>query len=434
MTLKTPSGTGIEVPVGIRQYLYCDGINVVEVQAAATGAVSTATNALNLGGIAAAFYARLDVANQFTKGLANTFLEDTDGATITINVALAKNHRVILAGNRVISLTGVTDGVETEIWLVQDAGGNRTVTWPGNVSFEGGTVPILSTAADAIDRFQGTYHLAMNKWVFRPGQNVGAGASTTVNIQQGGNNMKLFDMAGRPPGVVNLSVTVNYGVMITSLSPRVAALDLTGFTSGSTLTINNRGRILGLGGSGAKGGATCSGGADDFGWGALPGEAGGLAILGPGSGITCNIANIEGYIWGGGGGGGGAGATSANGSQCSGGGGGGGAPFGHRGEGGQSGHVTGPLYSTGHNGLAGLMDTGGTGGAGGTPTGSGVGGVGGAGGGPGATGTNGAAPTGDTYSVPGGAGGAAGLAINQNGGTVTVSSGASAPNLYGLVV
>jgi hypothetical protein len=431
MTLKTPgAGTGIAVPSGVRQYLYCDGTNVVEVQAAATGAVSTATNALNLGGIPAASYARLDAENIFTKGVAYTFVEDADGTTITVDCAAGKHHHVTLGGNRTIDINGEVDGAELELWLKQDAGGNRTVTWPGNVSFEGGVVPTLSTAANATDRFQGTYYAATTSWIMRPGQNVGAGSSTTVNVQQGGANLKMFDLAGRPGGVVNLAITINYGVVITSMSPREPALDLTGFTAGSTLTITNRGRILARGGRAGKGGGIISAG-DDYAWAGTPGEAGGDAIRGPGAGITCTIANIEGYIWGGGGGGGGGGATAANGSACSGGGGGGGAPLGMGGDGGQTGESS--TYSTGGIGASATMDTGGAGGAAGTSTGSGTGGAGGAGGSPGSAGANGAAPTGSGFNAPAGAGGATGKAIELNGGAVTVSSGSTPPNLYGAV-
>ncbi len=428
-TIKTPSGAGVEIAVGVATQVFCDGTDVRAIQSAATGAVAEAVNAQNLGGFAAAVYARLDVANSFQKGVRWAFKELVDGSTVTMDVADTKNHHVVLAGNRTLAVANAADGAEFDLWIQQDAGGGHTITWPADFTFEGGATPVLSTSAGALDRFEGKYHAEIGKWVVRPGGRTGAGGSVALTVSVGGSNIRLHDLVGRPGGIVTVDVAFDRGVVITSLSPAAPALDLRGFATGSTVRIVNRGRILGCGGDGGAGGGVNSAG-DDFTFKAKVGRNGGVAVMGPGSGITCQIDNGDGYIWGGGGGGGGGGATAANGSQVAGGGGGGGAPFGRGGDGASAG---GTSQSTGNPGADASLDTAGNGGTGGAAVGSGNGGTGGQGGAPGANGNAGTGPTGSSYTAPAGAGGTAGKAIEQNGGTVTVLSGAGSPNILGAV-
>lgn len=427
-TVKVAGQTGVTVSAGASQLLYCDGTDVKAAQANPVGTVGAAADSLALGGFAAALYPRLDTHNVFTKGVRYPFVTATDGSTVTFDVAEGRNFIVTLAGNRTLAFANAADGAIVELWLKQDAGGNRTVTWPANVAFEGGVTPTLSAAAGAIDRFSATYNAAENRWIVRPGTRVGSGSAIAVDLQVGGSNQFLWDLAGRPSGIVTVDVTIARGVVITSTSPAAPALDCRGFASGSTVRIVNRGRILGRGGRGGRGGNVSSAG-DDFRFDATAGEAGGTAILGPGAGITCTIENSDGYIWGGGGGGGGGGATAANGHAAAGGGGGGGAPFGSGGDAGTAGNQS--VKTAGSIGLSAGIETAGTGGIGAATSGSG--GTGGTGGTPGTAGSAGASPTSSTFDADGGAGGAAGKAIDQNGGTVTVLSGSSAPNLLGAV-
>jgi hypothetical protein len=430
MTLKTSAGTGIAVAVGVAQYLFCDGTNVISVSTASTGTVATATNALNLGGVPAASYARLDVTNVFTGGLVNTFVALTDAATTVMDVDTGKNFRWPIGGDRTLQIDNAVDGSEFELWIVQDSTGGRLVTWPGTVIFEGGSTPVLSVLGNSIDRFQGTYNAALSKWVVRAGLNSAAGSATVINVTGGGMNLSLWDLAGRPAGVVSLAVTIAMGTVIGSLSTRAPALDLTGFASGSTLTITNYGYILGRGGRGGTGGVGADSDTTIYTAPGAPGVDGGQAILGPGTGITCTIFNASGYIWGGGGGGGGGGTNPTNNDQCAGGGGGGGAPYGDGCDGGGAGQEN--ITGRGGKGLEGTKTTGGTGGAA-YSQGLAVGGAGGAGGTPGVAGSAGASPTGGGHEAPGGTFGAAGKAIEFNGGTVTVSTGSGAPNVLGAV-
>ncbi len=223
---------------------------------------------------------------------------------------------------------------------------------------------------------------------------------------------------------MTVNITIPAGITISSITPTTAALDLRGFASGSTINLINNGLIHGAGGDGGDGatyldqGAGLASGEQT---GGADGLTGGVAIIGPGSGITLNVYNANGRIWGGGGGGGGGGNTAAVGIQ-NGGGGGGGAGGGRGGRGGRAANTD--HATDGGGGSVGRAGVGGVGGAGAEN--SGVGGAGGDGGTFGVAGTAGALSN-------AGAAGAAGKAIEFNGGSASVISGAGAPNILGAV-
>jgi hypothetical protein len=81
----------------------------------------------------------------------------------------------------------------------------------------------------------------------------------------------------------------------------------------------------------------------------------------------------------------------------------------------------------------GTSSTAGTGGAGAQSASVATGGAGGAGGDWGTIGTVGVSPTTYGMDVAAGTPGAAGLAVDQNGGTVSFSAGSSSPNVKGSV-
>jgi len=134
-TIKTATGTGVTVPNGSRQQLYCDGTNVAAV----------------------------------TTPAALAFVTVTDGAIVTIDCTTGTNFIVTLAGNRTLAFSNPQDGQTIELWIKQDGTGNRTVTWPGNVQFDPRVAPRLSTAAGAIDRFVLTYNATENRWIVLTG-------------------------------------------------------------------------------------------------------------------------------------------------------------------------------------------------------------------------------------------------------------------------
>lgn len=417
------------------------------------GSAATATSATQLNGIPAINYARQSrtaaeisggtvVQNTFT-GVTNAYpyATVTDGATVTINCQSGDSQIVTLGGNRTMAApTNPADGQQIDLLVVQDGTGGRTLTWNSAFIFENTTAPVLSTSAGGVDRFLLKYNAALGKHVVAHFASIGAGGSTTgVAISGNAVNLNLFAAAGQPSGIVTVNATVAPGVILSSADNLAAALDVSGFTSGSTINLTNLGYIIGKGGDGANGG-----------WASYPGSGssiassnlasgGGPAINGPGSGVTLNITNASGHIWGGGGGGGGGGAYdgSGSGNGCgNAGGGGGGAGGGKGGTGGLGVYISGG-NALGGNGINGTIGVSGAGGAAGVGTvgGTAIVGVAGAGGAYGTAGSTGVAPTTATvgHTAIFSAGGAAGKAINLNSGTAVFVSGGTAPNVIGVV-
>lgn len=93
-----------------------------------------------------------------TSGVVNkpTLTTDTDGATITLNMAASGIHTVVLGGNRVLEATNTAIGQPFIVRLKQDGTGERTVTWFAGITWKiGGTaVPTLSTAVNLADTFE----------------------------------------------------------------------------------------------------------------------------------------------------------------------------------------------------------------------------------------------------------------------------------------
>lgn len=74
---------------------------------------------------------------------------DTDGATVTFNLALTDWHQVTLGGNRTLALANPTVGQVFYVKLIQDATGSRTVTWFAGITWFTSTfaAPTLPTGA-----------------------------------------------------------------------------------------------------------------------------------------------------------------------------------------------------------------------------------------------------------------------------------------------
>jgi len=237
---------------------------------------------------------------------------------------------------------------------------------------------------------------------------------TSISITQSGTqtDYDLYTAAGSPAGVVNVVLTVNGTLRSTSTA--TAALIVSGFTVGSTITIINNGVIEGKGGAGG-GGA-----------GFVPGAAGGPAISVT---IPVTIQNNGSILGGGGGGGHGANRNTSNPFVPSAGGGGGGGG----GRGNDSSNSTAGLRRStpgvilGTPGSAGTSAGAGGGGSGGTAPGGLTGGPGGTGGtwgtagAPGNGGSGGALPGGPPHAAS--PGGAAGKSVNLNGASAPVTNG-----------
>lgn len=76
----------------------------------------------------------------------------TDAATIAVDMSTFLNGTVTLAGNRAMGAPSNTKvGQSGVIYIVQDATGSRTLSYNAVWKFAGGTAPVLTTTANAVD-------------------------------------------------------------------------------------------------------------------------------------------------------------------------------------------------------------------------------------------------------------------------------------------
>ncbi len=422
VTVKTAAGTGVIATQNKITPVYSNTVNVLPLTA-------EAADAQTLDGLDSSAFAQLAAFNQFTKGSGNNFVTLTDGSTITADLTLSNRFIVELGGNRTLAFSTPADGQTFQVWIVQDGTGGRTLTYPANVVFPNGITPTLNVVGGNFDVLEFTYNQARDEYAANTVSSSSVGASLGSNEQ----DVHLFSRVGSPAGVTTINLTVQAGTILSASSPANGALDLRGFASGSTINIVNNGYILGRGGDGGAGGAAWDAGTGVSGITTRSGDngqAGGPAIMNAGSGITVNIYNASGHIWGGGGGGGGGGtANPASLSNANGGGGGGGAGGGYLGVGQKN--MNANVGADGTNGSAGVNGTFGTGGVG--NGGSATGGAGGDGGDWGTAGSAGVQPAAGATNATAGTAGAAGKAVELNGGAVTFISGSGSPNVKGAV-
>lgn len=78
---------------------------------------------------------------------------DSDGATITFNMATGNLHTVVLGGNRTLAVSNEKVGQGFVVRLQQDGTGSRTVTWWSDINWDNNTAPTLTTTANRVDVF-----------------------------------------------------------------------------------------------------------------------------------------------------------------------------------------------------------------------------------------------------------------------------------------
>lgn len=86
-----------------------------------------------------------------TTGAYGDLTTDSDGATVTFNMATSNLHQVTLGGNRTLALSNVSVGQCFIIRLIQDGTGSRTVTWFTTIKWAGGAAPTLTTTLNKTD-------------------------------------------------------------------------------------------------------------------------------------------------------------------------------------------------------------------------------------------------------------------------------------------
>ena len=95
----------------------------------------------------------LSATDSIDQGIAGAITALTDAATITPDLNASNNFSVTLAGNRTLANpTNITAGQSGSIFITQDGTGSRTLAYGSYFKFVGGTAPVLSTTAAAVDR------------------------------------------------------------------------------------------------------------------------------------------------------------------------------------------------------------------------------------------------------------------------------------------
>jgi len=84
----------------------------------------------------------------------NTFLAyGSSGASPSIDWSQGNNQSVTLNANATITFTNPVAGGHYTLYVIQDATGSRTITWPATVRWSNGVTPTLTTAASQVDIF-----------------------------------------------------------------------------------------------------------------------------------------------------------------------------------------------------------------------------------------------------------------------------------------
>lgn len=131
--------TTIQLAPGETCCIYCDGTQVKTI-----GRSSPVTTA--------ALTAFLATVNSWSKGQSGAIATLTDATTIAVDLSLANNFKVTLAGNRTLgNPTNIVPGQSGIIAVTQDATGSRTLAFGAYWKFSGGVAPTLSSTANAVD-------------------------------------------------------------------------------------------------------------------------------------------------------------------------------------------------------------------------------------------------------------------------------------------
>ena len=98
-------------------------------------------------------HATLATAQTFTAGQRGQITALTDATSIATNLALSNNFSIQLGGNRTLAdPTNISAGQSGSFFITQDGSGSRTLAYGSKFKFPGGTAPVLSTAANSVDR------------------------------------------------------------------------------------------------------------------------------------------------------------------------------------------------------------------------------------------------------------------------------------------
>ena len=175
VSIKTPSGAGgqiLAIPQGEIYLAWCDGSNAFyTINGQVSGTVSEANNALNLGGVAAATYARLDTKQTWVRPQTATPNNVTLSAgTYTPSIDTSSQIRVqqseVVTDVTINNPTGTP--IDGQIFIVEIEQHDvtvRSVIWGSKYVFEDGTNLNLTQTVDRVDKFSFQYSAGLDRWL-----------------------------------------------------------------------------------------------------------------------------------------------------------------------------------------------------------------------------------------------------------------------------
>ena len=180
IVLKVAGNTGVTVPSGTMALYVTNGVTTQAVEninttfssltvtgaarfdstVTVSGAVDLKTN-VSVGGTAvvggaAQFASTVTVSGKgkFMTGALTPIVTLTDAASVVTDLNTGNVFYVTLAGNRTLAApteTTTNIGAVGQIYIQQDGTGSRTLSYNTVFQFPGASVPVLSTAANAVD-------------------------------------------------------------------------------------------------------------------------------------------------------------------------------------------------------------------------------------------------------------------------------------------
>jgi hypothetical protein len=151
ITIGDPAQTGA-INIGTSTAAHTTNIGVANAASVSTVNIATGTDAAHAVTIGTASSSTSVPGNLSAKRYTNSILPSVTANTSSTSVDLgASNYfSITLSSSTSLSFTNMTIGSYT-IKLNQDATGNRTVTWPSNFKWSGGTAPTLTATANKTD-------------------------------------------------------------------------------------------------------------------------------------------------------------------------------------------------------------------------------------------------------------------------------------------
>ena len=89
----------------------------------------------------------------FTDGYTEESVTANSSTSYTISLANGTVQFITMTGNCTFTFPAAAAGKSFSLFLIQDATGSRTATWPGTVKWPYGVTPTLTTTATKTDRF-----------------------------------------------------------------------------------------------------------------------------------------------------------------------------------------------------------------------------------------------------------------------------------------